>query len=95
MRVIKSGSDKEWLVTCRDCGADLMYTGRDVHTEDAAAHFRKLKEVPQPVKYRAPEFPLVGSVTAFVVCPECGCQVKVPLQAGCRTPYVHCGGDWE
>lgn len=90
MRVIKSGREKEWTVTCPRCAADLVYKSEDV--------VRKMVEVPRFRSFIHSEVegshPTEQVINSVVVCPECGEHVKVPDRAQNRKLFLVDGGDW-
>lgn len=93
MRVIKSGRDKEWVVTCGGCGADLVYTGADIVVEEVARAFdgRAADVLSTPCRYIQPPKHKVCAV----ICPECGERVPVPEKATNRLPFAMDGGEWS
>lgn len=89
MRVIKSGREKEWVVACPYCGADLVYKHDDICVVNKSmAEMRKIKDANR--FFDAP----VIQVHA-VVCPECCRHVQVPEKATNRKPFLVDGGDWD
>ena len=64
MRIIKSGREKEWQITCPSCGTELAYK-----TEDISLKEKRCGE------YRCA---FAHQVKTVVCCAECGRDVDVP-----------------
>lgn len=88
MRVIRSGRDKEWLVTCPSCGSDLVYKGEDVTMVDRREV--KADETMDERRY----FVRADDEVPAVKCPECGRWAVVPGRAAQRRPFITEGDDW-
>ena len=92
MRVIKSGREKEWFVTCPECGSDLVYKSEDIRMLEKRGRelFRKAFGAASCQHFEPP----MQTVTA-VRCPECDEAVEVPERAKGRRAFAVDGGEWD
>lgn len=93
MRIIVSGSDREYQLSCGCCGCLFAYRGGDVRRVNAGEWQRaRAQALGAPARLFQGKMPETMPV---VDCPECGSTLRVPERAGERMAAPRQEGWWD